>query len=56
LDTPVEEPAFELERVTLDPEAAEPDFADFGAISIASGQTEKRIRNLARKARQISEN
>ena len=43
LDTPVEGPAFELERVTLDPEAAEPDFADFGAISIAIGQTENKF-------------
>ena len=40
LDTPVEGPAFELERVAFEPEAAEPDFADFGAISIAIGQTE----------------
>ena len=54
LDTPVEGPAFELERVTLDPEAAEPDFADFGAISNAIDQTGKQIRNLARKDRQIS--
>ena len=55
MDTPAEVPAFELERVTLDPEASETGFADFGAISIAIGQTGKQIRSLARKDRQISE-